>query len=364
MKKDKKVTSGVDFARIIQPMSHLNGYKDDEVTFDVTIWDVEKQEKLEWMDVAMNYDVIFFNYIASPENYAMMGMMARKFGRKLVCDVDDALWKILPDNPAYNMFKKGSQQIAIISRILDDVDKVTCTNGYLRNLIADETYKQHKDIAIFPNYIDLDLYSYRPKFKDTMKIQIAHFGSTTHFTDLQGNEFFKGMDRIMKEYPNVDFVSMGCHIPQYKKKWGMRYIQKFGDEDLYIWVKDKFPQFVDEVDIFVAPLTLNVYNTCKSGIKYLEASTSSKPFVGQDIRQYNELIRHGINGFLCTTEDEWYTSLKKLIDDKVLRKSMGEEAFKTIQNHTIQGHVKYYAEFIKELVLDTEQKKVYSPIVH
>jgi glycosyltransferase involved in cell wall biosynthesis len=354
MKKDKKVTSGVDFARIIQPMKALNGYKDDEVEFDVTVWDVEKQLKLEWMEVAKDYDVIFFNYIASPENYAMMGMMARKFGRKLVCDVDDALWKILPDNPAYNMFKKGSQQIAIISRILDDVDKVTCTNGYLRNLIADETYKRHENIEVLPNYVDLDLYSYRPKFKDTMKITIAHFGSTTHFTDLQGQEFFKGMDRIMKEYPNVEFVSMGCHIPQFKKTWGMRYIQKFGDEDLYTWVREKFPKFVDEVDIFVAPLSVNTYNICKSDIKRSEASTSLKPFVGQNIRQYQECITDGVDGMLCSTEDDWYSKIKRLIDDKELRRSMGLAGFERVKkNSQMKNHVVDYANFFKKLVLDT-----------
>ena len=358
MKEGKKITSGVDFARVIQPMTHLNGYSDDEVKFEVKVWDVEKQQKLEWVEVGRDYDIIFFNYIASPENYAVMGLMARKFNHKLVCDVDDALWKIMSDNPAYPMFKKGSQQISIISRILDDVDKVTCTNSYLRNLIAEETYKKHENIHIFPNYVDLDLYSYRPKFKDTMKIQIAHFGSSTHSRDLQEDQFFKGMDRIMKEYPNVEFVSLGCHIPQYKKVWGMRYIQKFGDEDLYTWVKDKFPQFVDEVDIFVAPLQDCVYNRCKSGIKFLEASTSGKPGCWQKIRQYSEVVKNGQNGFLCSTADEWYDSLKKLIDDKELRRKMGEKAFRTVEKDwQINTHVSQYAEFLKKL-LDNQNKTV------
>jgi glycosyltransferase involved in cell wall biosynthesis len=108
---------------------------------------------------------------------------------------------------------------------------------------------------------------------------------------------------------------------------------------------------VDEVDIFVAPLSVNTYNICKSSIKFLEASTSSKPGCWQNIRQYQEVI-DGTNGFLCSTEDQWYTSIKKLIDDKVLRKQMGENAFKTIQDWTIQGHTKDYANFFKKLVLD------------
>ena len=138
----------------------------------------------------------------------------------------------------------------------------------------------------------------------------------------------------------------------------MRYIQKFGDEDLYTWVKDKFPQFVDEVDIFVAPLSLNSYNICKSSIKFLEASSSGKPGVWQKIRQYSEVVKNGQNGFLCSTADEWYDSLKKLIDDKELRRKMGEKAFRTVEKDwQINTHVSQYAEFLKKL-LDNQNKTV------
>lgn len=36
-----------------------------------------------------------------------------------------------------------------------------------------------------------------------------------------------------------------------------------------------------------------------------------------------ELIRDGENGFLATTEDEWYENLSLLIDNPELRKKMG-----------------------------------------
>jgi glycosyltransferase involved in cell wall biosynthesis len=219
-------------------------------------------------------------------------------------------------------------------------------------LIAEETYKKHENIHVFPNYVDLDLYSYRPKFKDTMKIQIAHFGSTTHSNDLQEKEFFQGMDRIMKEYPNVDFLSMGCHIPKYKKAWGMRYIQGFGHEDLYTWVKEKFPKFVDGVDIFVTPIVDCVYNRCKSDIKRSEAATALKPFVAQRIRQYQECITDGVDGMLCSTAEEWYIKLKKLIDDKELRRKMGIAGFERVKrDKQAKDHVKDYAEFLKKLVV-------------
>ncbi len=344
--------SGVDFVRVIQPISHLQGFTTGDYTFEVDVWDIAEKRHLAWDEVGEKYDIIYFNYISSPESYAVMACLTReKYGRKLVCDVDDGLWHILPDNPAYEVFKRGSQQINIISRVLDDVDKVTTTNSYLRNMIVNETYKKHENVVVFPNYIDLELYSHRPQFKDDRQIQIAHFGSTTHFSSLQDEEFAKGMDRIMREYPNVSFLSMGCHIPKYKMRWGARYIQGFGDADVMTWIKDKFPPFIEGVDIIVAPLSNNLYNRCKSSIKYLEASSAKKPFVGQNIRQYQEVIKNGENGFLCDTAENWYTSLKKLIDDKALRKSIGEQAFETVKRDwTIQAHRKDYADFFISLL--------------
>lgn len=351
-----KVTSGVDLARVIQPMKYLNGYKDREYEFDVTQYilsDVDKTNVRFWFEAAQDYDIFFFNYHTVAEGYAMMATMARKFNRKLIMDIDDALWILNPDNPAYDVYKKGSDGYKILTDIVNDVDYVTTTNSYLRNVIVDNTWKKHERVGVFPNYIDLSLYNHKPPFKDDTQVRIAHFGSTTHFNDLQSDEFFKGMDRIMKEYPNVVFLSMGCHIPQYKKAWGARYENGFGDADVYTWIKEKFPPFVDSVDFFVAPIIENTYNRCKSAIKFLEASSSGKPGAWQNIRQYQEVVTKE-NGFLCQTADQWYQALKTLIDDKEKRKQMGEVAFKTLDEWKIERHVKEYADIFGSLLTNFE----------
>jgi glycosyltransferase involved in cell wall biosynthesis len=47
---------------------------------------------------------------------------------------------------------------------------------------------------------------------------------------------------------------------------------------------------------------------------------------------YNlELIRHGETGFLCTTEEEWMTTLVQLIEDAVLRQQVAEAARREVE---------------------------------
>ena len=345
-------TSGVDFARIIQPARHLNGYKDVDTKFVVHVYDPRKHKTLDWLDVASKHDIIFFNYTAMSWEFAKMGLMARKFNRLLIMDVDDLIWGILPDNPVYEAFKKGSENLHNFTAICNEVDYITTTNKYLRNAISHNTDKSVSEIVVFPNYIDLDnLYTHRSPFKDTADIRLVHFGSTSHFIDLQSEEFARGIDMIMKVYPNVTLKTVGALIPKYKYRWGQRYENSYGHQDLYKWVGERMPGFMDEADIIVTPLDDNIYNRCKSSIKYLEASSAVKPGVWSNIRQYNEAVNHGTNGFLATTASGWYESIKKLIEDKKLRKSMAENAFETVENtHQMKDNIKLYADFFKSVL--------------
>ena len=340
-------TSGVDMARIIQPMTQLNRLED----FKVTIYDPKLNKKMNWLHATAENDILYLNYTTNPWAFSIMGCMARKHKRTIVLDMDDALWDVLTDNTAYEVFKKGSEGIRNFTAICNEVDYITCTNPYLRNVITHNTSKYQDKIMIFPNFIDLDLYKHRSPFKDTDQIQITHFGSSSHWKSLQDEEFAKGIDRIFREYPNVVFKTIGAFLPKYKKRWGMRYSHDFGDVDVYTWIKDKFPKFMDETDIIVSPLSVNVYNRSKSSIKFLEASSAGKPGVYQRIRQYEEVVKEGKNGFLAGSADEWYQSIKKMVDDKELRQKIGKEAFKTIEKDwTIQGNIKRYADFFKGLM--------------
>jgi len=352
----KSRVSGVDFARIIQPMEHLNGWTDGEVKIKADVWNIVDKNKADWRKIAKDYDIIYLNYLNQAWGFAAMGCMARKYGRKMVMDFDDDLWSILPDNTAYQVYKKGSEGVKVITAIANEVDYVTCTNFYLKNAIAHHTFKRHEFIEIFPNYIDFDLYKYRPRFKDTNQIQLVHFGSSSHFNSLQSEEFNRGIDKILKEYPNVVFKTVGAFIPKYKLRWGARYAHAFGDTDVYKWIKGRFPDVMRETDILVAPLTDNVYNRCKSSIKFIEASSAKKPGVWQDIRQYREVVEGGKNGLLARTAQDWYEAIKKLIDDKELRREMGKNAFKTVERGwQMKDHLDEYGQFFKKVFLDKDK---------
>jgi glycosyltransferase involved in cell wall biosynthesis len=345
-------TSGVDFARVIQPSTHLNGFETETAKFEVRLYDIHKDTTMDWVDVAREHDIIFFNYTALPWEFAKMGLMARKFNRLLILDLDDSLWDIMPDNPSYEAYKRGAISIKNFTSICNEVDYITTTNRYLRNIISFNTNKPTTKIRVLPNYIDLDnIYTHRSPFKNTNDITLMHFGSTTHFIDLQDEVFEKGIDMIMKDYPNVVLKTVGALIPKYKYRWGRRYINDYGHQDVYKWIKERFPVFMDETDIFVCPLANNRYTRCKSDIKRLEVASASKPFVATRIRQYEESINDGVDGMLCDTSHEWYEKIKVLIDDVELRRKVGTAGFeRVVRDKQAKDHAKDYAQFFEEVL--------------
>lgn len=340
-------TSAVDFARVIQPMKELNKQKG----FKVHLYDINKDAKMVWDEVAEKNDAVFFNYMSMPWEFAKMGTMMRKHNKLMVLDLDDSLWHIMEDNPAYNAIMGNPDYLKNFTAICNEVDYITTTNKHLRNLIAHNTSKPINKIKVLPNYIDLDnLYTHRTKFKDDYEIKLVHFGSTTHFIDLQTEQFEQGVDRIMKEYPNVVFRTIGALIPKYKYKWGRRYENSFGHQDVYKWIETRFPQFMDEADIFVTPLQDNKYTRCKSAIKFLEASSAKIPGVWQGMRQYESVV-DGENGLLAYSADDWYENIKILIDNKELRREMGEKAFKTVEKDwQMQKNIEKYMSFFTNIL--------------
>lgn len=351
----KDRVSGVDFARIIQPMEHLNGWDNGKVKFEATVYNPNSELHNDWRIVTRNFDIVYFNYTANPWAFAAMGAMCRANDVPMVLDLDDNLFNITSDNPAYDVYKQGSDGLKNFTAIMNEVDYVTCTNNYLKNVILHNTKKTADKVFVFDNYIDLDLYKYPQPFKDDEQILLTHFGSTTHFVDLQNKEFVEGVRRILRDFPTVRFLTVGSFVPSFRNNWGERYQNEFGHVDVYTWIKEKFPQVMARTDICVVPLENLPYTRCKSAIKFLEMSSAKKPGVWQKIRQYQAVVG-GENGLLAETADEWYEAIKSLVLDSKKRKKMGEKAYQDIvDKYQMKDNVSQYADFFTD-VFDKNKK--------
>jgi glycosyltransferase involved in cell wall biosynthesis len=86
-------------------------------------------------------------------------------------------------------------------------------------------------------------------------------------------------------------------------------------------------------DIFIAPLVDNLFNRCKSPIKFFEYNALGVPGVFSRLETYTDVVVHGQNGLLASSLDDWTNALIQLIEDKELRYSLAGNAQETIRSN-------------------------------
>lgn len=82
---------------------------------------------------------------------------------------------------------------------------------------------------------------------------------------------------------------------------------------------------IQQFDIGIMPLSDTPWERGKCGYKLIQYMACGKPVVASPVGVNNEIVHHGVNGYLANTESEWCVALDELCRDAVLRERMGAE---------------------------------------
>jgi glycosyltransferase involved in cell wall biosynthesis len=135
----------------------------------------------------------------------------------------------------------------------------------------------------------------------------------------------------MKKYPELKLVLMGSMF-----KGTLKGI----DEDrieFHEWVKTPaypYKAAILDLDFAIIPLEDNIFNRCKSNIKWVEMGALSIPSVTSYISPYREYATEN-NGIYIEDNDPkaWIEGISAMVEGAKLRETMGIEARKTVEDH-------------------------------
>lgn len=99
------------------------------------------------------------------------------------------------------------------------------------------------------------------------------------------------------------------------------------------WSLEKEADLINEMDIGIMPLPDTDYAKAKGGYKLYLYMSAGIPIIASPIGINSDIIKHGINGFLANSNEEWIKYLTKLIDNKQLREKMGESGREIIEEN-------------------------------
>ena len=350
MRKGKQIFSGVDYARMVNPLKALaKKYPEYEVEISSEVQGKYKN----WNEITKKFDIILSSYIDNDIEYVKLRVSANNNNCKYILDIDDDIWDVSKNHPNYKDYDPDSRSMFFKTQIAKDVEHIITTNLFLKYKIIENARRPHDSITVIHNYINLKDYDYKKlKPKKGNEIIIAYIGGSSHFEDVTQESFLEPLKRILIEYPNVYFKTTGFFMPQIKTylgDFGYKYRHALGAYDVMTFINDIWPVSMGEADIVVAPLYWNAYSRAKSYIKYLEYSAAKKPGIYQNIDPYKEILNTAEDsGFLVNGGEDWYIYLKQLIESEELRTRIGNNAYKLIKKHTIEkGAEEYHKLFSK-----------------
>lgn len=270
------------------------------------------------IDDAETVDLVVGQRIYMPAN---IGWWLEQDPGRLIYEIDDDLWRVHPSSPAHRMFGRPEVGVRLKAAVCH-AGAVTVSTEQLADVIR----PMNSNVHVLPNFIDEALLAHeRPRAE---KLTVGWAGSATHLVDFR--EAQAGLTRFFGKYPAVDMhiISEMDYSPLIKRR-----------ARITPWIKgvDAYHRSID-FDIGIAPLASQEFNASKSHVKALEYAALGIPIVASDFGPYRDFVQHGVTGFLCRYDHEWFKYLRMLTEDESLREQMGKAAKEQAAQHTIQGH--------------------------
>ncbi|MEM6631027.1 MAG: glycosyltransferase family 4 protein [Bacteroidota bacterium] len=259
------------------------------------------------------YDKVFVHREATPLGPPFFEWWATHvFRKELIFDFDDAIW--LPNASQVNRFSLYLKWNKKVNRIIKWAEVNIAGNKYLE----EHSQKFSSNSILIPTVVDTENHHKGIAIQDIDSPNIGWTGSITTLEYL--SPLVPVIAELEKKYEFTFYVIANVN-PNYSLN-SVKFIP---------WNKET--EIVDllRFQIGVMPLVDNPWTRGKCGFKAIQYMALGQPALASPVSANKEIIDHGVNGFFCSSDEDWYQSLEKLLLDKSLRERMGKEARKKIQ---------------------------------
>lgn len=251
---------------------------------------------------------------------------AHDIGTPVVLDLDDHLLALPSTHPDRLSGVFTGSLVALFCAIME-VDAITVTSPILKEVL--EPF--NPNIFVLPNYLDSNIWHFRqPEPTNNQDpIRILFMGTPTHKPDLE--MISDALVRVAEKYgDHVEFIFCGAEPPD--KLAGIK-----STNHVPMRIYD-YRSFVNEIqkieaDIAIAPLGNNLFDRCKSPLKYFEYTALGLPGIYSKVEPYSAVIEDKKVGFLAESTEEWIEKISLLVEDRSLRQDMVIRAQEDLRNN-------------------------------
>ncbi|MBS1486259.1 MAG: glycosyltransferase family 4 protein [Bacteroidetes bacterium] len=264
------------------------------------------------------YDFVFVHREATPIGPPVFEwIVAKIFRKKIIYDFDDAIW--LPNTSSENKIIAWLKWHGKVKSICRWSYRISCGNEFLAGFAK----KYNRQVTVNPTTIDTEhLHQHSEELKrKNEKVIIGWTG--THSTLLYLSALQEVFLKLADQFKDtIGFLIIADKPPDMKIEF-----------EFVKWSKENEMKDLLKMDIGVMPLPDNDWAKGKCGFKALQYMALEIATVASPVGVNSSIIAHEKDGLLCSTSNEWYAALSRLIEDASLREKIGKAGRAKVVSH-------------------------------
>jgi glycosyltransferase involved in cell wall biosynthesis len=271
---------------------------------------------------ARSYDAVLVFREAALIGPALYERLIARAGTPIIYDFDDTIWS--PAQARMNGLFSRLHFYGKTSTICRIAAAVTPGNEFL----AGYARKRNKAVTVMPTSIELDDYPLIDEPAADRPFVVCWTGSTSTLAHLEHAR--PALEDLARAMPLA--VKVICNEPPREPIAGaeMRFVR---------WSAEREAEELGDCHAGIMPLPDDAIARGKCGLKALQYMATGRPVVASPVGVNTDIIQHGYNGLLAETSDQFVSALTALAADPDLRRRLGANARKTIEE-------KYSAEVV------------------
>ena len=271
-----------------------------------------------------NYDVVFIQKGILSTNLRGLDRLLARSGAPLVFDLDDLMY-----GRSHTEFRSP------LLRWVQDPDQTKKISSQARAVIVgnqflkEEALRYNPNVFMIPTPVDTNRFSpqEKPVRKNSEEIILGWIGMETtlpYLFPLQ-EVFFQLSRRFSIRLKLITRIGR------------LRHPFEGYPVEITPWSYETEVREMADFDIGVMPLPQEQWSEGKCGLKLLQYMAMGLPSVASATGANRDILDEGQDGFLANTPGEWTRKLSLLIENKELRKKMGERArSKALENYSLE----------------------------
>ncbi len=279
------------------------------------LWDFARRAGV--LERARRVDAVVLYREAASLGPAFYERLLARSSVPLLLDFDDAIWMQNPEtrvsvNGVFSRLRFPGKT-RTIARL---ASAVTVGNEYL----AQWARRWNDEVFVVPTSIDLSSYTVQPEVGSDEPFVIGWMGS---FSTLVHLEQVRGALERFAKRRRVRFVVV-CDRPLEPPPSNV--------ETVFVpWRADREAADIGAMHVGIMPLVDLEVAKGKCGCKALQYMAAGRPAVVAPVGVNVDIVRHGENGLLASTEDEWVDAFERLASSPDLRRTLAAAGRRTVE---------------------------------